>query len=145
MFMNDKQVAVRDVILRLLEASDHYDHGANALSDPDLAKRFAARGRECNDTAESLKPHIHRLGELPSQPDPEREVLDHILNRIANIGVDERSRFAKELGDRESAIEQAAGDALLQPLPEDTLHELGRIRVAARERAAALARLVREE
>ena len=145
MFMNDKQVAVRDVILRLLEASGYYEHGANALSDPDLAMRFAARGRECNVTAEGLEPHIHRLGELPSQPDPEREVLDHILHRIANIGVDERSRFAKELSARESAIGQAAGDALRQPLPEDTLHELKRIQAAARERAAELARLVRQQ
>lgn len=145
MFMNDKQVAVRDVILRLLEASDYYDHGAHALSDPDLAKRFAARGRECSETAEGLKPHIHRLGELPSQPDPEREVLDHILNRIANIGLDERSRFAKELGEREAAIQHAARDALLQPLPEDTLHELKRIHAVARERAAELARLLHKE
>jgi hypothetical protein len=145
MFMNDKQVAVSDVILRLLEASDYYDHGANAVSDADLAKRFAARGRQCSDTAESLKPHIHRLGELPSQPDPEREILDHILSRIANIGVDERSRFAKELGERESAIEQAARDALLQPLPKDTLRELGRIQAAAAEHAGELARLVREK
>ncbi|MGH8495552.1 MAG: DUF2383 domain-containing protein [Gammaproteobacteria bacterium] len=140
MLMNDKQVAVNDVIVRLREASDHYAHAAHALSEPQLSEPFEARARACSDAAAGLEPHIRRLGELPRRPDPEREALEQILTRIgASIGSHERSRFLQALGEREAAVEQAAGDALLQPLPEDTLAEMRRIRTTAREQKSHLA------
>ncbi|HEX2139256.1 MAG TPA: hypothetical protein VHG33_06045 [Woeseiaceae bacterium] len=142
MLMTDKQVALSDVIVALREAADQYAHAAEALDDgSSLTERFAERGRRCNEAATALEPHIRRLGELPRQPDPEREALQNFLTRIAGIGTDERSLFLEALREREAAIEQTAADALRQPFAEDTLGELERVRTQARDEAAALAQL----
>ena len=134
MLMNDKQVAVNDVILRLREAADHYAHAARATEDDRLAERFAERGRSLADMAAGLESHIRRLGELPRRPDPEREALEEMLMRLgAGIIADERSRHIHALRRREEAIEEAAVAALRQPLPDDTLAEIGRIRDSARD------------
>ncbi|HUO83368.1 MAG TPA: hypothetical protein VM616_10995 [Gammaproteobacteria bacterium] len=134
MLMNDKQVAVNDVILRLREAADHYAHAARAIEDDRLAKRFAERCRSLADMAAGLESHIRRLGELPRRPDPEREALEELLMRLgAGIIADERSRHIHALRRREEAIEEAAVAALRQPLPDDTLAEIGRIRDSARD------------
>jgi uncharacterized protein (TIGR02284 family) len=134
MLMNDKQVAVNDVILRLREAADHYAHAARAIEDEHLAGKFADRGSSLADLAAGLESHIRRLGELPRRPDPEREALEEMLMRLgAGITADERSRHIHALRRREEAIEEAADAALRQPLPEDTLAEIGRIREIAHD------------
>lgn len=137
MLMNDQQVAVNDVILRLREAADHYAHAAQAIAEPELAEGFDRRGRRLSDTATGLESHIRRLGELPRRPDPEREALEEMLMRLgAGITADDRSRHLHALGQRELAIEEAAGAALRQPLPDDTLAEMERIRAEARAQRA---------
>lgn len=142
MLMNDKQVAVNDVILRLREAADHYANAAQVLSGRKFADGFATRGRECSDAAVNLEKDIRRLGELPRRPDPERETLDQMLTRLgASISGHERSRYAQALQHREAAIEEAAGVALRQPLAADTLAAMEHIRSAAREQSARLAKL----
>lgn len=128
MLMNDRQVAVNDVILRLREAADHYHHAAEAITDQDLARKFAARGRRLQEQATGLEAHIRRLGELPRRPDPEREALEEMLMRLgAGVTADERRRHVHALQRREEAIEQAAAAAQRQALPDETLAEMHRI------------------
>lgn len=145
MLMNDKQVAVNEVILSLREAADHYLNAAQVLADRPVAEGFEARGRACSDAAAGLDKHIRRLGELPRRPDPERETLDQILTRLgAGIAGDESSRYARLLQHKEAAIEKTADEALRQPLAEDTLAAMERIRAEAHDHRARLGEQVPE-
>ncbi|CAN5130451.1 hypothetical protein BH24PSE2_BH24PSE2_22570 [soil metagenome] len=139
MLMNDKQVAVNDVILSLREAADHYADAAQAIDDEVAADAFVARCRACSETADALESHIRRLGELPRRPDPEREALEQLLTRLgASLQADDRVRYAHALAHKEEGIEEAAAGALRQPLPEDTLAVMEKVRNEAAEQKARL-------
>lgn len=128
MLRDDRQVALNDVIVLCRDAADHYRDAAALLERGEPARLLDDLARRRAQAADELARHSRQLGDLPDEPDPDKETVDNLLTRLKALFVeDERRTVLAETEQIEAQIAAAAAAALGQPLPDTTLALLRRL------------------
>jgi uncharacterized protein (TIGR02284 family) len=126
---NSQQLALNEVESLCFESADHYASAAAKTSDPELARLFSELEDQRRKLAGELAQHIRALDDLPKQPDPDMEAVDHLLSSVkALFSPDERSALIDESEQFEHKLADAVQAALGEELSEEAKALLGRIR-----------------
>ena len=89
---SDTQVALNDLHRSLQESADHYRYAADTLQDAAASGACKKIAEERRALAGQAADAIRETGELPGEPDPDREAAEQIRERLeAMIGDDEVS------------------------------------------------------
>ena len=140
MLRDEAVVAVDEVVLACREAAGAYQDAAGMVDDPALKECFGALAGERATMASELESHIRRMGDLPSEPDPDRGLVAKAVRHIkAALTSDEQLTLLREREQGEDRLAQHVAAALEAPVPEDTrrsLEEHGRLVAAAQGRLA---------
>lgn len=142
MLRDDRQVALGEVLVACKHAADQYREEAELAEDGGVARTFGelAARRECQALA--LEEHVRALGDLPREPDADRETLSALLTRLrAHLTSDRREALLSSAQASEEELAARVEEALAQELPDATVTALQ----ALREDVAATLRRVREE
>lgn len=108
---NDKQVACDQVNQLLRLSADQYDDASNRVADSALSGWFAELAAQRRQFSEQLEDQIRQAGELPSRPDPDKELVTNLL-----VGLKEAfftDHLAHELQQRD-VLEAELGEAVRQ-------------------------------
>jgi uncharacterized protein (TIGR02284 family) len=140
MLRDEAVVAVDEVVLACREAARAYRDAAGMVEDPALEACFGALAGERATMASELEGHIRRMGDLPSEPDPDRGLVAKAVRHIkAALTSDEQLTLLREREHGEDSLAQRVVAALEASLPEDTrrlLEQHRRLVAAAQERLA---------
>ncbi len=135
MFRTDEQVAINEVLIRLHHTADHYADAAEAITDSSAAEKYRNDSAACRALVDELAGLIRSSGELPPQPDPDREFLEQAITRLsAGVSPEDKTIFAEALANREAAVVEAADSALAMTLPADIETLVRQIKNGAVER-----------
>lgn len=125
---NNQQLALNEVGTLCIESADHYATAAGKTSDPQLAQLFTELEAERRELAAELAAHIRALDDLPQEPDPDMEAVEHLLTSVkALFSADERGILIGERVQFEHKLAEAVRAALQEDLPEDAKALLARI------------------
>lgn len=128
MLMDERQIALNDVIVACREAADHYGEVADGLEGGALAELFREYGRRHEDFASQLEEHIRRLGVLPRDLNADRELIERLITGIkATLSGDRRRMLIENREQAEAQIAALISAALKQNLPDETKSLLDRI------------------
>lgn len=151
MLRDDAVVAVDDVVLACREAAQAYEDAAGLVDEPAVKELFAELAEDRASMAGELESHVRRMGDLPSEPDPDRGLVARAVRHIKTaLTSDEQLTLLREREHGEDALARRMAEALQESLPDQTraLLEQYQDRVAAAQqrlahaRAAATARTV---
>jgi uncharacterized protein (TIGR02284 family) len=125
---NNQQLALNEVESLCFESADHYAAAAGKTADPQLSQLFTELEEQRRQFAAELADHIRALDDLPKQPDPDMEAIDHLLSGVrALLSFDERGALIEERAHFEHKVADAVKAALQEDLTEDAKALLGRI------------------
>jgi len=128
MLLDEYQVILNDITVLSREAADHYREDANKLDgdNPELARLFLELADHRDLVAEGIQTMLRSLDALPREPDPERELLDELIEHAsANLSSDGASVFAQARATQEQKIIEHLEQAIaLDTLSEDHRQEL---------------------
>ena len=126
MLRDDRQIALNQAIEACLHAAHVHEHGADRIGEDTAGLRhLAARRRQ---DAETLAGHLRRLGDLPTDPDPEYEVAADLVSRVtAALAEDERHQVIARSRAAEDRLAEALQGVLKQDLPPDCQSDVERI------------------
>ena len=137
--LDDRQVALQDVIAALHEAADYYHEAAQRLEDETLRPLFEALAERRRRGAERLGEHVKDLGALPRQPDPDRETLEHLAEWLrAQLSTDRRRTLIQGSIERAHEIEALLDKTEACELPTATHARVARERQRIEEDIARL-------
>jgi uncharacterized protein (TIGR02284 family) len=124
----NQQLALNDVGSLCIASADHYEAAAGKTADPELTGLFAELAAQRRQLAEELAEHIRALDDLPQQPDPDMEAVDHLLSSVkALFSTDERRVLIDEREQFEHKFAEAVQAAQQEELPVEAKALLGRI------------------
>lgn len=107
MLRDERQAALDEVIVACKTLADHYEEAAGLAEHSALADLFrelaGGRGRQAGE----LEAHLRRLGELPREPDADRETVESLLSRARSALAEDRDRELIE--EREAAERELLG------------------------------------
>jgi uncharacterized protein (TIGR02284 family) len=125
---DERQIALNTVETMCFETADHYESAASRVDDDGLTKLFASLAGQRRQLTDELAVHIRALDDLPQQPDPDRETVEHALTGIkAFFSGDARTTMIDERQRAEDALATAVREALRQDFAPDTHALLERI------------------
>lgn len=126
----DQQVALNTALVAIETSADHYHAAAEHLKDSPVSAALRRISDERNSLSQRFKAAIRNSGDLPPEPDPDRESLEQLAQQIgAAIAPDQtlkvlEQRLAAEqklaalIADTRDAKLNAASDALFAELVE---------------------------
>ncbi len=118
---DETQLAMNRVETLCFEAAGRYDNAAQRVDAAEKASLFADRAQQLRARSADLAPHIRRLGDLPQQPDPDRETVSEVLSGIkAFLSGDPNHALAEEQLDLEKQLAEAIRSALRCDVAADT-------------------------
>lgn len=89
---SDTQVALNELHRALQESADQYEYAAGILQNVAANEACKRLSEERRALADRVADEIRQSGELPGEPDPDREAAEQIRERFeALIGEDEVS------------------------------------------------------
>jgi uncharacterized protein (TIGR02284 family) len=125
---NQQQLALNEVESLCFESADHYAAAAGKTTDPELSQLFTELEQQRRQFAAELADHIRAIDDLPKQPDPDMEAVDHLLSSVkALLLSDDRGTLIEERVQFEHKFADAVKAALQEDLTEDAKALLGRI------------------
>jgi uncharacterized protein (TIGR02284 family) len=125
---NQQQLALNEVESLCFESADHYAAAAGKTTDPELSQLFTELEQQRRQFAAELADHIRAIDDLPKQPDPDMEAVDHLLSSVkALLSSDDRGTLIEERAQFEHKFADAVKAALQEDLTEDAEALLGRI------------------
>lgn len=140
MLRSDAQVALHDLLEALREAADVYGDDAEALEEGDLAQLCRQLALRRERLADAVATEIRRYGDLPTEPDADRETLHRLGNRLRTLfSQHERSSVLRERMDAEAALARLAEGALGQLDDQASRELVEQVRRDAAEAEQALA------
>ncbi len=104
MLRDERQAALDEVIVACKALADHYEEAARLAEGRGLAGLFTELAERRGRQAGELEAHLRRLGELPREPDADRETLETLLSRARSALAEDRARELleeREAGERE--------------------------------------------
>lgn len=140
MLRNDKQVALHDLLEALEAAAGRYADDAEVLGESELGALCHSLELQRQRLAGLMAAELRRDGDLPSEPDADRETLSRLGNRLRTLlAADEQQRVVRERLAGEAELErlaqQAAGLAsepawqtLLEQIQQDAAQAQQRLR-----------------
>lgn len=118
---DDAQSALNQVETLCLTSADDYAAVAERAKDAALAMRFEELARERREMASELAPHIRALDDLPQEPDPDREAIDHVLVGIeAFLSGNSNATLLAHRARGEAELQEALQSGLQADLPGPT-------------------------
>ncbi|HEM45963.1 MAG TPA: hypothetical protein ENO23_02855 [Alphaproteobacteria bacterium] len=143
---DDSQAALDDVIVECETVAERYRDSAQRIDDEQWARLFAVRGAQLERLAEQLGADLRALDDLPSDPDPEREALHGLAERLrAVLAGGERAAVLSARRDDERTLLETIARARKQKLAPSVLAHLQRGAELARHMLAQLERLNRNQ
>lgn len=82
---SDRQVALRDLHLAMQESADLYQCTAAFLQDSAASEICNTLANERLRLAEQLEQEIRAEGELPSEPDRDKEAIEELQQRLETL------------------------------------------------------------
>jgi hypothetical protein len=123
-----QQLALNEVESLCSESADHYAAASGKTADPELSQLFTELKQQRRQLAAELADHIRALDDLPKQPDPDMEAVDHLLSGVkALLSSDQRGTLIEERAQFDHKFADAVKAALQEVLTEDAKALLGRI------------------
>ncbi len=139
MLLDDRNIALNDIIVLCEEIADEYLDAAELIGDPELSRMFRELAQQRERIAAELSQHILDLGALPRVPDTEKEMLERLVLRMkATLSADERLALIEERMQAETEIGRLVDHTLQANLPEPTRAVLYRLRDEAMDARARL-------
>lgn len=139
MLLDDRHVALNDLIVLCEEAADQYLDAAEVTDDTELSTLFRELARKRERAAHELAQHVVELGALPRVPDTDKETLERLVLRMkATLSLDEPLALLRERMRTEDEIAALTDRALHVNLPEGAQAVLHRLRREASEAKARL-------
>ena len=118
MLRSEAQATVSELAVKLRDAADRYADAAGHSSGARAALFARLAGRH-QENALRLEQQIRSLGDLPREPDPERETFERLAAHLkATLHADPDAVFIEEGQRMEAAIATLIHDTLKVPLPE---------------------------
>lgn len=93
---SEAEAALDDLAEACEAAADHYRAAAQASDDERLAAFFREMEERRSTWGERLREQIRLMGNLPSEPDADREAMDRLLIRVRAAFSRDRRRFLLE-------------------------------------------------
>ncbi|HLT01406.1 MAG TPA: hypothetical protein VK001_04475 [Geminicoccaceae bacterium] len=131
MLRDERQLALNAAIEACLHAAHVHEDSAELIGDNASHLRELAATRRRN--AETIGEHVRRLGDLPTEPDPEYELATDVISHIKGALAENDRREAIERSKAaEEALATALEEALRQDLPADCRRDIEQILAAQR-------------
>lgn len=125
MLREQSQVALDNVVVMASKSADLYESEADRVSN-DTAALFRTLAARRRAVAEQLANVLRRSGELPGEPDRDRETLEEIMVRLKTIiASDEEAELLQIREEGENELAAAVDRALNYQLPEKASSLLG--------------------
>lgn len=141
MLRDDRQVALGEVVVACKHAADQYREEAELAEDRALEQTLGELAARREEQALSLEAHIRALGDLPREPDADRETVSGLLTRLrAHFAADPRGALLSGAIESEQELAARIDEALREDLPEQAAQALRRLR----EDVASTIRRVRD-
>lgn len=128
MLLDERHVALNDIIVLCKEAADQYLDAAELVDDAQLSALFRRLADQREQSAAELSRHIIELGALPRVPDTDKETLERLVLRMkATLSADERLALIMERVQGEDEIAGLTAHTLEMDLPNATRPVLHRL------------------
>jgi DNA repair ATPase RecN len=133
MLRNSKQASLDAIIKQCREAADLYRQAAElAAGGQNPAGLFRRLADRRDQVAAELEAHLRALGDLPGEPDRDREAVAEILTRLKSaLAADKRLELLEERRQAEAALAARAEKALALEYPEEMRATLAALREEA--------------
>lgn len=142
MLRDDRQLALHQVILCGKKSIEHYRHVIEASEERDLTALLASLLEPRRAILAQLEPHMYKIGDMPSMPDPEKLALEEFIIWLKGaLSGDEREAVLERLQELDEELIGSIENALRQELPDETKKILQQLKAAvsgAQKRLAAL-------
>ena len=139
---DDKLVALDCAIVAAKKAADAYEDAAVLAQDKDTEALFRRLSERRDAMAAELEQHVLALGDLPSDPDVESEVVGNVWRHLkAALSADERPQLLAEAAELEDQLSTCFETAAAADLSEAAIVQLRTFRdevVADRARLAEM-------
>ena len=87
--LSDTEVALNELLVACRESADHYQDAIKLVEQPEIATTFQSVANQRKLFCNRLEEAIRELGDLPSVPDPDKEVGEMIIHHLgAALSVD---------------------------------------------------------
>ena len=142
MLRDAAQSALNDVIVQCDAVAERYRNSAQRVDAPRWSQLFAVRGAQLERMAAQLGADLRTLDDLPSDADPERELLHGLLERLREAFTGEGGEaLLRERGDDERALLDTIDGARRQSLPQPVDAHLAHAADLARQMLGRLGNL----
>lgn len=93
----DQQVALNTALVAIQTSADHFHAAAEHLNDSTISEALHQIGYERNRLSQGFKTAIRDSGDLPPEPDPERESLEQLAQQLgAAVAPDQTVKFLEQ-------------------------------------------------
>ncbi len=121
MLLDEKQIALNELVVAYREAADHFVDAYEYLDDEELKRLFESIGDGHNKAADELSQIVRKTGTLPRAQHADREQLHQIVTHVkAAFSDDEREVFLDDRIEHEREIERLVRESLKVDFPAET-------------------------
>lgn len=82
MWRNDCQVALSEVMVACKQAADRYREAADLAEESGLSLALGELAERREGQGLGLESHVRALGDLPREPDADRQAIDGLVSRL---------------------------------------------------------------
>ena len=108
----DQQVAMNELYVKVCESADHLKDAANYLDAKGLSGVLKEIAAQRKVLSWQIKAAIRTLGDLPPEPDPDRESVEQLFNRIgAMVASDQTTCLLEQRLSGEKELAQSVVNA----------------------------------
>lgn len=139
MLLDDRQIALNELLVIYQEAADHFEDAANYIERSDTRRLFTTIRAGHDHAVDILSELVRQTGALPRAQNADREQARQIFTHVkAALSEDEHDVFLIERIKHEKKIELAIREALQLPFNSEAR---GRLETLQTREALVLAEL----
>lgn len=121
MWLDDKQIALNELIVAYREAADHFTDASDHLDDEGLRSLFDDIRTGHTQAADGLSDAVRKTGTLPRAQHADREQLHQIVTHVKAAFADDGVQvFLEDRIEHEKEIARLITEGLKVSLPADT-------------------------
>ena len=112
LILSDKQVALNALYVAIRKSADHSRDLARFIDDAKLTTALGEIAVQREILSQNVRAVIHTLGDLPAEPDPDRETLEQLAHKIrALVSSDQQVKILEQCLGAEQEVARRAADA----------------------------------